>query len=227
MKITWATSFGALLAVGLAHTTSAEVVVYDNLPPTASALVGYTEPNGNNPIFGDQLTLAQAGTLARIGLTLFNASTGGNVGSITEGTTLLSIYDNTIPYSGGPITGSLLGTATLPWDFGSDPLPAGFYSWEFWDISDLGITVPQNILITQQFTLTSGDSARNGVVLLSGSPVGSSPANVYISSSSTPANLYTIGGNGQLGLFVAIPEPATMSIFGVGLCGLLAMRRRD
>lgn len=170
------------------------------------------------------MTLLRGGKLNRVGLSLYNGTTGGNTGRILTGTMLVSFYDNTIPYASGLLASKpLLGTANLTWDFtGSSDLAAGFYITDFFDLSALNITVPQNILVTQQFTQTSGTSLRNGGVLLSNPVVGSSPATVYMKSSTSPEDLYTFTSNpNQFGFFVeiqegvsAVPEPG--SLFAVG-----------
>jgi hypothetical protein len=224
-------SFLSLAAVGclLAATSSsqAQIFAYDNLSTPATA--GYSELNANNPVFGDQLTLSQGGTLSTIGASLYNSTSGGNTGSILTGSMLFSIYDNTVPYAGGAITGSLLGSATVAWDFtaGGGLLP-GFYAVDTFNLTSLNITIPQNILITQRFTLTGGTSTRNGFVLFSNPTIGSSPANVYISSTATPAGLYTFSGNpGQVGYQIQlVPEPTTFALAGLGAASLLLFRRR-
>src|ERR1044071_1296339 len=134
----------------------AQVTNYDTID--GSAIAGYSEANANNPIFGDALTLsAGGGELALAGFTLFNSTSGGNSGSISKGLMTVFIYDNTIPYTGtGPIGNPVLWAGQLLWDFGSNPLPAGFYTIGIWDFNGLGLFLPQNILITQQFGLTQG-----------------------------------------------------------------------
>ncbi len=207
---------------------SQSTIVYDNT--TTSATAGYSDLNANNPVFGDSLTLTQGGLLNSVAVSLYNSTTGGNTGAILTGTMLISFYDNTVPYSGGTITDPLLGTATVNWDFtGSGGLPAGFYSTSSFNLSSLNITLPQNILITQAFTETSGTSTRNGFVLVGNPTIGSSPSTVYIQSASTSAGLYTFNGNaGQLYYQVTVvPEPASWALCLVGLPALLVLRRRQ
>src|SRR5580765_4882560 len=152
-----------LAGLCLALTTQAQTVVYENLGTAATA--GYSEPNSNNPIFGDALGLTQGGHLSFVGLSLFNSTSGGNTGSILTGNMTLNIYNNTVPYAGGSLSASdpLIASVLLTWDFTpGGGLPAGFFSTATFDLTSLNITVPQNIFVTQQFTETSGTSTRNG-----------------------------------------------------------------
>jgi hypothetical protein len=204
----------------------AQSIVYDNLSTSATA--GYSEANANNPIFGDALNLTSGGQLTIFGCSLYNSTSGGNAGSITNGTMVVNFYDNTVAYAGGAITGALLGTASLPWDFsGSGGLVAGFYTTDTFDLTSLNITLTQNILVTQQFTETVGNSTRNGVVLFGDPTTGSSPATVFISSSATAAGLYTFSGNpGQFAYQVqVVPEPSTLALAGLGMAALMSFRR--
>ena len=218
--------------VGLSA-TQAQVIVYDTVTPNPSA--GYGEVNDNNPIFGDALNLSQAGQLQQLRFDLFNTTTGGNSGTIQTGSMDIEIYDNTIPYTGGSLSGSnpLLASLNFNLDFsGGGGLPAGFFTRITTnDLTSFGIDLPQNIFITQQFTEIDGDSISNGTVLSgTNSAFGSSPANVYISSDATPEDLYTFGG-GNLNQFAfevsvipaAVPEPATW--LGASLVGGLIVSR--
>ncbi len=193
-------------AVHLAAITfsQAQTVVYDSLDTTPTA--GYSQSNSRHPIYGDSLTLAAGGTLNTFGMSLYNSTSSSNTGAIQTGTMLVNFYDNAVPYTGGTINNPLLGSVTLNLDFtGSGGLPAGYYATENFDLSSLNLTLPQNILVTQQFTETSGTSTQNGVVLFSNSSVGSSPNTVYVKSSSTSAGLYTFSGNaGQFGYLIEV-----------------------
>jgi len=194
----------ATILLATAVSSPAATIVYDNLGTAAQG--GYSEPNANNPIFGDALNLTQAGTLTTFGTTVFNSSSGGNTGTMLTGTMVVKFYDNTIPYTSGVINKPLLGTANINWDFTSGGgLPAGFYTTGTSDLSGLNIALTQKVLVTQQFTQTTGNSTRNGVVLLSAPVVGSSPANVYMKSSATAEGLYTFAGtSNQFGFQIQV-----------------------
>jgi hypothetical protein len=219
---------GAFTAVAIITSSHANTV-YDNLSTSPTA--GYSEANANNPIYGDSLSLSQGGHLTMFGLSLFNSSSGGNTGSILAGTTQVRFYDNTSGYSGGSLAAlPLLGTATVNWSFGGGLLP-GFYATDSFDLTGLNIILPQNILVTQQFTETSGTSTRNGVVLFGNPAVGSSPPTVYINSSATAEGLYVFANNpNQFGYSVEVAESsvpeggATALLLALALGGLGLVR---
>ena len=219
----------ATLVVLALSSAQAGTVVYDNLSTTV--LAAFSQPNADSPIFGDSLTLTQGGTLRSISLTLYNSSSGGNTGTIQQGTFVVNFYDNSAPYGGGTLSNPLLGTATFGIDLtGVGGLPAGYYTTYTQDIFSYGIVVPTEVLVTQQFTQTAGDSLRQGVLLFSDAIIGSSPNTVYIKSASTTEGLYTFAGNpGQFGYTLeveGIPEPTAMMVLIGGSFGILLRRRR-
>jgi hypothetical protein len=217
---------GTLSLLGLAVSAQAQVIVYDNLGGTA--LAGYSEVNTNNPVFGDALDLTSGGRISNFGFTVFNSSSGGNTGSILTADVQVNFRDNTVPYGGGVLSGTLLGSVTISLNFGTG-LPAGFFSTVSADLSSLNIVVPSHIFVTQQLTQTSGSSLRNGIVLFSTPSVGSSPNSVYLKSNTTSEGLYTFNGlnNNDLGYHLEIvPEPATLAILGIGAVAFLRRRKR-
>jgi MYXO-CTERM domain-containing protein len=212
-----------VLAAGAA--VARATVVYDNTTTAASA--GYSEPNTNNPTFGDALSLTQGGQVSTVTCSIFNSTSGGNTGSMLTGTLTLNFYDNTTPYVSGPITNPLLGTGTFNVDFtAGGGLAAGFFTFVTGDLTALNITLTPNILITQQYTQVTGTSTRNGVVLLGNPTVGASPANVFISSTATPAGLYTFSNNANQFAYQVNVTPAPGATALLGIAGLIATRRR-
>lgn len=231
--------FLAVLAasLGQASAQAQPVTVYDSL--NKGAIAGYGELNTSAPTFGDSLNLAQGGTLNRFGFSIFNSAVGGNSGAILTGTVVASFYDNTVPYAGGSLATSdpLIGSAPIVLDFtngGTVPggLPVSNFSRITFDLTSFGFVLPPNIVVTQQFTETTGTSTANGVVLFGDSTLGSSPNNVYIKSTATPEGLYSFAGtaaNSQFGYSVQVtpvPEPGTLTLCGLAVCGITGWRRR-
>ena len=220
--------FITLASLAVVSAGQAQTVVYDNLGTGATA--GYGEANANNPIFGDALNLSQGGQLSTLGLSIYNAGAAGNTGTIVAGNLTINIYNNTTAYAGGALSSlPLLGTVNEALTFGSG-LPLNNYTLESFNLSALNINLPQNILITQQFTETSGTATANGIVLFGDPTIGSSPENVYINSGATPEGLYNFGSSiaSQFGYHVEIvvPEPPTFAIGGIAAAALLFLRRR-
>ena len=206
----------------------AQNLVYDNLSTAPTR--GFGDLNANNPIFGDSLNLTQGGRLSALGLTLFNPNDVDNLGTVLfTGTMVVKFYDNTVPYLGGVLNNPLLGSATLTWDFtGFGGLHPGQFSPNYYNLTSLNINLPQHILVTQQFTQTSGTSIRNGAALYGNPTIGSSPDNIYIKASDINEGLYPVGGfAAQFGYQIqVVPEPATFALVGLAAAALLIIRRR-
>lgn len=165
------------LSLWFAGNALAVEVVYDNTGTAATSAT--SQPNSDVPIFGDSLSLTHGGLLSQLEPSLYNSSAGGNSGSILTGDMTVKFYDNTSPYTGGTLSLPLLGTTALSWDFTSiGGLPVGYYVVQQFDLASLNLSLPAEILITQQFTETTGTSTRHGVVLFGNPTVGSSPDTV-------------------------------------------------
>jgi hypothetical protein len=219
----------AIATLAFLASSQAQTVVYENLGTGATA--GYSELNSSLPIFGDALNLTAAGQLGIVGFSLYNSTSGGNTGSITNGTMTLKFYNNTVAYGGGALGASqpLLASVNVNLSF-SGGLAPGFFTTVTADLTSLNIALTPNIFVTQQFTETVGNSLRNGIVLFGDPTIGSSPANVYINSAATPEGLYTFANNpSQFGYHIEIttvPEPTSLALAGIGAAGLLIFRRR-
>ena len=221
---------------GTAQSSSA-AIVYDSIDSLQGTT--FSELNSTNLIFGDSLTLSQPGTLTNFGAAIYNPSHGsGNTGPIQTGTMLVTFYDNTVPYTAGVLSDQdpVLGQVTLTWDFtGIGGLAPGAFQTGTFDLSQFSIHLPKDILVTQQFTQTTGDSIANGTPIFQDPTVGFSPTSVYIKSSDNPEGLYALpaGDNAQFGYKIEVapaPEPnlAAVVFLGIGAMswGRNARRRR-
>jgi hypothetical protein len=216
-----------LLGLCLGLSANAQIAVYDNLSTAPTR--GFGDLNANNLIVGDTLNLTQGGQLSVLGLTLFNPNNTDNTGSILTGTMVVKFYDNTVPYVSGVLNNPLLGSATINWDFtGIGGLNPGFFSPNYYNLTNLNIYLPQHILVTQQFTQTSGTAIRNGAALYSDPTIGSSPNTFYIKASDISEGLYPVFANpAQLGLQIqVVPEPGTFALVSLAASTLLIVRRR-
>jgi hypothetical protein len=219
--------FGTLTALCMPGSLRAQIIVYDTNSPITIASTS-SEPFANNPVFGDSLVLLQGGLLKSVGFSVLNGSSG----TILTGTATLRIYDNTTPYSSGNLaaTHPLVGTVPANLDFTTLPfggLPSGFVAARTVDASALNLTIPQDVLITEEFVQTSGTSTAWGTVYKNDSGVGSSPTTVYRKSTVTAEGLYA-GSTGQYAFAVtlAVPEPGTFALCGFAVgCGWLTRRR--
>jgi hypothetical protein len=216
----------AVVGLTAASVRAQAVTVYDTL--SATPLFGFSRVLTDNLVAGDQLHLSQAGVAQTIGATVYNGSAAGAL-AIT-GTMAFNIYDNTVPYSSGPITNPLIGSFTTNLDFsgfsGGGLNGGGFFTTFTVNVAALNFNLPQDIIITQQYTQLTGTATNIGVVGFQDSvvPGSSSPETVFLSSSTLGAGLYTFTGQtfNQFGYSVSVvpvPEPASLALVAVGAFG--------
>lgn len=202
------------------HTISASgTVVYDNTP---SAPNGGISSGNLATIWGDTLNMTGSGRLQEMTLTIFNSTSGGNVGNYVSSNLAVSFQR----LSDSSLIGGFNGTL----DFSGDPLPPGFYSLiTFTGLDSLALDIDTaDVIVTQQLANVAGGTTRMGVVSLNPVVIGGSPVSFYMDDpSAPPAGFYTVNGGAtpiQLGYLVSVPEPAVMSVLALG--GLLGLIRR-
>jgi hypothetical protein len=209
-----------LLLVPASLCSAAPMTVYDNM--SGSPIGAYAQQTVNNAVFGDALTLAHAGTLNTLTLTLYNSP--ASTGSVEAGNMLVNFYDNSTPYTGGTIANPVLGSVSFAIDFAPGGLSRGLGARITEDLSAYNISLTTEILITQQFEMTSGSAEWLGVLRFPDPTTGSSPDTVYIASSTVSAGLYSFSTTvAQFGYTLTIPEPSA-ALAGGSL--LLLLRRR-
>ncbi len=215
--------FSALVGiVFLASISSAQIVRYDN---TTTAFTAAVASNNLNEVWGDMLTLSGPGLLSKHTFGIWNSAQSGNTGNIVAGTFTIKFYDNTVPFVSGPITNPLLGSYTLPVNFGSTPvLPGSFQLVTATGLASLNINLPTNILITQSFQQTVGSSIRYGVASGSNPTTGSSN-NAFLTTLSLNGFISQSGNSGNLYYKVeVVPEPTSLAALALG--GLWVARRK-
>jgi hypothetical protein len=205
----------------------AATIAYDTTGGTAAAGISSTDLTG---LYGDRVTLTQTGILDTFRFSFFNSATG-NTGSVIAGTTTLTFYDATA-YSGSGALPAAIGSFTHNSNFGSGLSAGSFTDISVTGLSTLNIVLPQNVLVTQRFTQTSGTSTRYGTVINNTAPsVGSSGNTIFISNSANPAGYYPVGAftnanlRYQIGI-VPVPEPAGLAAVGVLAVAAGALGRR-
>jgi hypothetical protein len=157
--------------------------VYDN---TASAPNFGFSSTDLASTWGDELFLTGSGILQSHKFTIFNTGGGGNLLTATVGVSFFNA-----------ITSAPLGSYSTSINFGAG-LPSGSFS----TVTVSGIAPAlinlnvADIIVTQQVLALTGTPARLGIASQNPPTVGTSPATMFINSSTVgPAGFYTIGAS--------------------------------
>ena len=183
------------LATGLSRFTPAPTVqdvVGDVYANTTTPLFGYSTTD-LAAILGDRVTTTGAGVLDQNDFSVFNSS--ASAGPLLTAQFLLSFYDAPTVT---PLGAYLTSTVTFG---GGAGLPAGYYTIvSVTGLSALNIGLPTDVLITQQIYAYTGTTTRMGIVSFDPPTIGSSPAYMYVSSTTLPAGYYNLSsGNANPG----------------------------
>jgi hypothetical protein len=205
------------------QTDATPTVVYDN---TNGTVLGGFSSTSLGSSWGDELLMANKGTLSTQKLSIFNSSS--SAATLTSATLSINYYRA----SDASLIGGFSGTVNF-----STPLAKGSYSiLSFTGLEALATPIvfdTNDVIILQQLTAVSGGATRLGVVYeTAANAIGSSPGgDVYIDSSTVgSAGWYNItspaSGNDnwvyQTGVIVPAPASAAVLVFG----GVAATRRR-
>jgi len=179
--------------------TNALTTVYDNT--SASGLFGVVSTDLSST-WGDELFTTGTGLLSTHKFTIFNAAT--NAGPLVTATVALAFFD--------AVTSAPLGGYNGTINFGAG-LPAGNFSIITASSLDALLIVlgSTDIIVTQQVTAHTGTTNRLGIVSMGPILVGSSPASMYISSSTVnggvPGFYNSASGPANPGNFLAVNPP--------------------
>jgi hypothetical protein len=164
--------------------------------------------------------MTAGGTLSTIAFSIYNSSTSAR--ALESGTLYVDFWN----YD----TGAYVDGFSYFVDFGTDPLPVGFYTLlGFTGLEALGIVLPQNVLAGQSWEPTDTLGGPNlGQVLFNPPTVGTSLDEFYLDDTpigGTNQGFFNFGGNPVANFYweIGIPEPASLSLL---LVGALAMIRR-
>ncbi len=177
--------------------------------PAVAAPILQDQTNGSlaflDEIPGQSFT-AEDSTIASFGFFIGDENAGLGAFQIT--------YDF---YDGEGTGGALLATRTVD-------LPDDHLDWLDLDFSDLALAVGQSYTVAASSNSGRGSFALNQHTTLEGAPI---PGRIdYVGGN------YFLNGSGQPELdarfrvLLAVPEPATLVMFGVGLAGLAVLLRR-
>jgi hypothetical protein len=208
--------------------TAESVVALDSLPgsPTPAPNAGFSQPTANLPVFGDDYTLAAAGSLTEMTFSIFNSNSNvsGTPTPMTAINATINFYDSNT-FAGAALS-TPLGSFGTTFSFGAFPLSPGFFTLlTVTGISGVSLPSVDPVLITQQLNPTG--STRHGVVSIAAPVVGTTGGNdFYLAGNPTPAEGFYTSGTTPINVSykLVVPEPATLG--ALAAASLVVMRRR-
>lgn len=208
--------------------TSESVVALDSLPgaPTPAVNAGFSQPTANNPAFGDDFTLAAAGSLSEMTFSIFNSSaaTSGTPTPMTAINATINFYDSNT-FAGAALS-TPIGSLGTTFSFGASPLAPGFFTLlTVTGITGVSLPAGSPVLITQQLNPTG--SARHGIISIGAPVVGTTGGtDFYQRGTPTPTEGFYTSTAGPINVSyeLVVPEPATLGVLAAA--SLVVMRRR-